>query len=328
MVKANQVYTAKQIKLMQEKGLYRGSEDKDFRTDRQIKKELALKGELGRVYDEVPPLNKNFEYWSDRFRRRQEEYNETVTRKDHVTISFKDDVILNFIGDTHVGHPSTRYDRLEQEMHAIVGTPESYVILAGDLVDGFFFNPAQMEQMEQSPEQYAYIDSMMKFLADEKRLLIGMGGDHDGWPKKMGIDPYYKFSNDLNAHYMHGVGHITTNVGEQTYKLTGAHQLPGFSMYNNLHPQMRASKEVQGADLYFSAHTHRKGHSTQPMKEFGGEARTIHYISLGPYKATDEYARKKGFAAQTEEEMFGCAVTLKADRRLIVYHNNILDANE
>jgi len=143
----------------------------------------------------------------------------------------------------------------------------------------------------------------------------------------MGIDPYSEFAG-LKAYYIHGVGYLTFNVGEQSYKLIGAHKLPGFSMYNNVHPQMRASKEIQGADIYFSGHNHRKGHGEQGIKEFGGESRWVHAIALGAYKSTDEYARKKGFAQQTTKEMYGCAIKLYANEKRIEYFDDILLANK
>lgn len=320
-----QIYSDEEIKDMKERGLYYS--DGSFKDDRQIKKDLALKGEFP-VFETPLPMNKDFlGYWSPRFKQRQSEYKESETRRELVEISFPETSIINFIGDTHVGAPETYYERLETEIQTILGTPNSYVILVGDLVDGFFFNPAQMEQIEQTPEQYSYIDSLLKFLSANKRLLVGFGGDHDLWPMKMGSDPYAKFAQDLGAYYMQGVGHIKAKVGEFEYKLTGAHRLPGFSMYNNTHPLMRASKEIQGADVYFSAHTHVKGYSQQAIKDFGGDAHKVHYISIGPYKSDDDYSRKRGWAQLSPQEMFGSAVKIHKDTKQIEYFDDILEAN-
>lgn len=312
---------------MKEKGLY--YPDGSFQSDKKIKRKLALQGELP-SFDTPLPGRKGFNYWSQRYRDRQQQYKETAPyyENQHVKISFGGDTLINFIGDTHVGAVDVYYDRIEQEVETIINTPNSYVIMVGDLVDGFFFNPAQMEQIEQTPEQWQYTDTMLKYLSQEGKLLLGFGGDHDQWPLKMGIDPYLKFSEDLKAYYMRGVGHLTAKVDEQEFKLTGAHRLPGFSMYNNVHPQMRASKEIQGADVYYSAHTHTKGHSYQAIQEFGGAARNIHFISIGPYKSTDAYSRKKGWAQQSPEQMFGCSILLPSDGGEIQYFHDILEANK
>jgi hypothetical protein len=125
---------------------------------------------------------------------------------------------------------------------------------------------------------------------------------------------------------MQGVGHLTALVNDQEYKITGAHRLPGFSIRDTTWASKRASQEIQGADVYFNAHTHTKGHSEQTINEFGGVARKVHHISLGPYKPTDEFARKLGFPQQGAESMYGCSVLLKADSKEIIYYGDILKA--
>lgn len=310
---------------MKEQGLY--YQDGSFRSDRQIKRKLALSGELP-ILETPLPKTRDWRYWSQRFKIRQEQYKEACQEieKHHVEISFSGNTLINFMGDQHAGGAETRHDRIEQEVETIVNTPNSFLIAVGDSVDGFFFNPAQSLELEQVPEQWEYVNSMFRYLAENKKLLIGFGGDHDGWPKKMGIDPYCDFSENLSAYYMQGVGHLTAKVDDSEFKITMAHRLPGFSMYNNVHPQMRASKEIQGADIYVSGHTHIKGHSEQAIKEFGGLARITHFISLGPYKSSDDYSRKLGYAAQAEEEMFGCSVLL-GDNGSITYFHDILEGN-
>jgi hypothetical protein len=307
---------------MAERGIF--LPDGTFESDKQIRRKAVDSPEMG-TEKKFP---RDFGYWSDRFIRRQQEYGETSdVETDHVTIRFKKDTIINFIGDTHPGSPYTHYDRLEKEIKAIDETPNSYVVLCGDLVDGFWFNPAQMEQMEQPPEQFAYMQALINHLAQNRKLLIAFGGDHCGWAKKMGLDPY-SIMNNMGAYYMQGVGHLTALVDDQEYKITGAHRLPGFSIRDNTWASKRASQEVQGADIYFNAHTHTKGHSEQSVNEFGGSSRKVHHISLGPYKPTDEFARKLGFAQQDANSMYGCAIELKSDSKDVIYYDDILKANK
>ena len=323
-----QIYTQKEIKEMKEKGLYTSSDEKSFKSDKQIKRKLALKGELP-VFETQIPDKKDFEYWNNRMVTRKEQYAETIPHKENdVTISFKEDIIVNFIGDIHAGSPTTEYKRVAQELEVIVNTPESYVILGGDLIDGFFFRPAQYEQIEQTPEQLAYMHSLIEFLAEHKRILVGYGGDHDqDWSMKSGTNPYYDFAEKTGAYYMHGIGFITLNVGEQPYKLCGAHRLAGHSMYNNVHPEMRLGKTVQGSDIYFGLHTHQKGHAQQATKMFGNEDKLVTYISVGPYKSEDGYSRKMGWARQTPSEMYGSAIKLSSERFSVEYFEDILVAN-
>lgn len=310
-------------------GLYYGPTEKTFHSRSAILKAKAMTGDLPELVTPLPK-ERDFHYWSARFRERQDQYKETRNDTDHIVIKFPDKSILNFIGDVHTGSPDSNYDRLEQEVETIVNTPNSYAVIVGDLVDGFFFNPAQFNEIEQTPEQYDYTYSLLKYLSSKKKLIAAWGGDHDQWAFKMGLDPYGQFAEKFGAYYMHGVGYITAQVGDNEYKLTGAHRMPGFSMYNNVHPQMRADRfgGAAGSDIIFSGHNHRKGHSEQAYKEFPGEARMVHYISLGPYKSTDDYAQKLGFAKLSPQEMYGCSVVLDRNTRQITYYNDILLANE
>jgi len=318
-----------------EKGLYRGPDEKDFSSDAQIRKEYALRGELPEPEFITPlPLERGFkDYHSPRFRQRAEQFKENFeVPTNHVEIRLPDEVnCINFIPDLHVGSGFVDYDRIEQEIDVIIGTPNSYIVFMGDLMDAFFFNSAQMEQMEQTPEQLKYMKAMFKHVAEDKRLLAAVGGDHDLWAKKMGVNPYSEFADTYGAHYMQGMSYLTLYVGEQTYNITMAHQLPGSSIYNNTHPQMRAVNRHGGAfgsNIVVSAHNHKKGYSRDTVKAFGNKRHQVHYLALGPYKSQDDYSRKHGWVEQQPEEMFGASVLLMPDRNEVVYQHNILRAGE
>lgn len=309
---------------MKERGLY--SLNGEFRTDREIKRTLALKGELP-VFETPFPVNRDWRYWSGRFQQRAEDYKEAVGLKEsHVEIRLPENALVNFIGDLHAGNPWTFHDRIDQEIELILNTTNSFAVLGGDCVDGYFFNPAQMEQIEQAPQQYRYLRSLVHELGKQNKLLVAWGGDHDGWGKRMGYDPYVEFAENVGAHFMHGVGHITFKQGDEKIRVTGAHRLPGHSIYNKAHPSTRASKEVQGADIYANFHTHEKAHLEQGVNLFGGGARWVHACSAGPYMASSEYSRKLGFARQDPEVMFGWSFELVNGE--ITYHKDIVKAHK
>jgi len=309
--------------IMQEKGIF--LPDGTFESDKHIKRKLA--GELP-IMETPKKFPRSWTYYSDRFKKRQEQYLETSdVETDHVSIQFKGDTILNFIGDAHIGHSLTHYNRLEQEIETIVDTPNSYVVLLGDIIDGFFFNPAQMEEMEQVPEQYDYMKALVSHLANNRKLLIGFSGQHESWSKKMGLDPFMILSG-IGAYYMQGVGHLTAKVDDQEYKITMAHNFPGTSIRDNTWGAKRAGQEIQGADVYINADSHKKGHSTQAIDMFGGESRVTHFVTIGPYKPSDEFARKLGFPQQSPESMYGSAIKLLAKSKEVLYFNDVLKANE
>lgn len=303
--------------------------DNTFKTADQIKSEAFFRQDSSIPRKITPlPVSGDFDYWSGRFIDRQITYNENEGRSQHVEIEFPSDIVVNLIGDIHAGSPNTDYSRIEQEAYAIAARPNSYVLALGDWVDGFFFNPAQFEQIEQAPEQFEYQKSLLKFFSSRNRLLVAWGGDHDKWASKSGANPYASFSDETGAYYMHGVGYVTLYVGGQEYKLSAAHRHNGFSIYNKTHAAMRLYRDgAEGADICVTAHTHQKGYIRQAVKEYGGKARNVDFISVGPYKSSDEYARKKGFPDQHPNEMFGSAIALNASRKHIVYYDDILEAN-
>jgi len=318
-----------------ERGLYRGPSEEDFSSTKEIRKEYALRGDIVEPEIITPlPIERGFkDYHSPRFRQRAEQFKENFeVPTNHVEIRLPDTVnCINFIPDLHAGSGFTDYERIEQEIDVIMGTPNSYIIFMGDLIDGFFFNSAQMEEMEQTPEQIKYMKALFKHVSSDNRLLAALGGDHDLWPKKMGINPYADFAETYGAHYLQGMSYLTLYVGEQEYHITLAHQLPGSSIYNNTHPQMRAANRHGGAfgsDIVVSAHNHKKGYSRDTVKAFGNKRHNVHYIALGPYKSQDDYSRKNGWVVQQPEEMYGASVILRPDRNEVVYEHSILGAGE
>ena len=312
-------------------GLFTTGNAKDFESTQQIRRNMIERSELPHC-DTPLPDKKDFNYWSERFVKRQEIVAETEPIKDHVEFTFPKSICLNFIGDLHVGSPAVDYKRIQEEAAYIVNTPDSYVMMMGDLIEGFFFNPAQMEQIEQVPDQYKLMRSLLEYYSKAGRLLIGWTGDHDTWSKSRGVGAYSDFSEFTGAHLMSGTGYATLNVGEQQYKVTGSHRFPGNSMYNKNHAGKRSVVfgASGGSDIVVSAHTHGKGYTRDSMTRFGGVAEPVHILNIGPYKWVDGYARKLGLTpiANGTSQMYGSAVILNSETKDIHYYDDILQANK
>lgn len=302
--------------------------DGSFKDDATIKRELYLAGHYPDPIKETPlPEDRDFSYWSGRFRERQQAYIETTERTDHAVIQFHDTTCLNFIGDIHAGSPDTDYARLEQEVGVICNTPNSFVVMLGDAIDGYFFNPAQMSQMEQVPEQVEYYRALIKHLSDRGKLLVGFAGDHCQWAKKMGISANARFARDTGAYYMEGVGYITARVCDQEYAITGVHRPQGHSIYNNAHGAMRLGRDAEGSDIVVTAHQHAKAVTQQPVKEYGGGSRIITYVAVGTYKKGDDFSRKMGFADNSCNAMYGASVILDKNTHRVTSYYDVLEAN-
>lgn len=273
------------------------------------------------------PIKKSpsFRQWTKRFKERQNVFEQ---QENDVAFTFLVPSMINLMSDLHIGHPSVDYKRIENEVNAISSTPNSFVIFAGDLINNMNWNPGQMEEMEQTPEQVGYLRSILKHLAGAGKLLHHIQGDHDGWLKRSGMD-IQKELPDMGVSVSNGPTFFHMKVGKNKYELAGAHQLPGNSIYNNTHPQMRAARfgSMHGADVIFSGHNHKKGMAKSYTHELG-QPKEVTYIALGPYKSTDSWLSKKGFPGQKALEMFGASVYLNHRVREIETDMNIVRANK
>lgn len=278
------------------------------------------------------PEAKDYKYWSDRFKNRQKEYSQTKdVIQSNIELSLPQDSTIVFFGDQHVGSSEVDYDRIEAEVARIIETPNTYVILMGDTVDGYFWGgDAQYEEMEQVPEQYQYVRSMTDLLGSKGKLICSIGGDHDGWAKRAGFTPIKEFAEKNNCFFSVGVTYITINIGKAKYYITAAHRLPGHSMYNKNHPQTRALRfgGAVGSDIIVSGHNHQKQISQQPIDKFGGDSQLVHMMALGAYKSSDGYGRKLGLNKLNPDNMYGSAVKLFKDNKEIVAYYDILKALE
>lgn len=236
-------------------------------------------------------------------------------------------ILLNFIADWHIGHPTTHYDRITQEVEVIAKKKNSFAVLLGDMIDNMNWNPGQFEQTGQTPEQVLYFRSLLQFLADKRSLLLYVQGDHDGWLMKAGYDPKQE-AIQRGVHGTNGPTQMNIRYKDGEKKIGVAHQLAGNSIYNPNHPQIRAEREIfRGADVIVSGHNHRKGNQRQYMNEWEG-VKPVDFIALGPYKPTDSWLAKKGYKTQEPEQMYGTTVTIDTRRGEIYVNDDIVKANK
>lgn len=317
-------------------GIYTTPNEKSFKSKQTILREAFLSSTHPAPVQETPlPENKDFDYWSNRMRRRQVEALETEEERQHIKITLSQSSLVNFIGDIHAGNAHTDYDRLEREVGVILNTPNSYAVLLGDLIDNFGWFPPAHEADSPVPDQVEYGWALIRRLSEAKKLLAGWTGNHDDtWGKRGGNSMYKRFARETGAHLMSGLGFIDLGIKEQEFHIAGAHQLLGYSFYNANHPQQRAYRfgGAWGADVVVSAHTHAKSIQTVPMQEYGFKNKRVHYLNLGAYKWTDGYIRDKGFGdkalnGQPSELLYGCAVMFHESGQIEPQYD-ILEAHE
>lgn len=301
--------------------------DGDFKSDREIKRKLAIEGQLPPIIEGVPRKKDFKDYVSVAVRRSKDakELSNSATGKVRVVVP--DDAIVNFISDVHAFNPTTDHERVLQEVETIMETPRSYIILGGDLVEGVHWGGATgTEQVGSLNEQKGFLRSLFKRV--KGRVIGAVSGEHDSkWASRTGADPYEDFSEITDAPYKRGLLEIELEAGDTEYSGLVSHKLRGNSIYNNLHPPMRASREVQGHDFYFSGHTHRKGVAIQPVREKGG-ARSVAFGVSGTYKETDEYTQRSGWIEQKTKQLYGFATRFNPEEKKIEIDEDIISANK
>jgi hypothetical protein len=260
----------------------------------------------------------DFQWWTERMRSEQTRRKESIGTPEHVEITINTDkpVLLYSFGDVHAGGQDVDYDLFSRHIEIVRDMPNTYALAFGDLTDSFFFTPAVYDEIAIPDEQILYVQSAIREL--NGKLLCAWNGDHDGWSSKIGASQYLNFEKQFNAHYLEGVSYVTLNIGGQPYKISGCHRHNGFSIYNNSHASTRLMRDdAEGADIAITAHMHQKAVNQQFIKQFGGKARDVTYASLGTYKETDSYSKKKGFHRKAREELGGVAMLLYPQARRI-----------
>lgn len=302
----------------------------DFKSADDIKREAYIKDLYQPpIIGRNTPEKQDFVYWSDRLQDRQKEYRKTEEISSVAEVEFFDDTLVSLQADLHIGGVYTDYKRIEDEARAIVENPNpnTGVFLLGDLIDAFFFNSAQFDALEQTPEQIEYARALVRYYYDNGKLLGIWLGNHDLWVKKSGFNPYKYILQDIDTNYFHGIGYVTAKLGDKKINIAGNHMFKGSSMYSPTHPQRRAINEgARGADIVVSGHWHDKGITQLPIKEFGGDSRVTTLIALGTYKSSDDYVRTYGFTNRDPKSMYGASVLLKKDGSVVASYD-ILKAN-
>lgn len=289
---------------------------REFKSESQIRLDMILRGDLPTMTRGEPvilprPLADNLQVMEERAKK----VRETESPR-HIEVTLPRTSTIVMIGDQHIGNAYTDHKQILAEVEAIKNAPDTYVIFLGDSVDGIFWGgESGGEQVASLDEQTRTRRSMFKRLRG--KIIAGFGGEHDSkWTTKSGPDAMDDFNELTDAPYIRGTGEIVLNVGNQTYNIIASHKLRGSSIYNNNHPQFRADREIAGADIIVSAHTHRKAVTQQPTRRFG-KAQLVTHISVGSYKKQDRYAQREGYPVQEPEQMGGVAIRVHADEKRV-----------
>jgi hypothetical protein len=169
------------------------------------------------------------------------------------------------MADQHLGGYGVDYDRIDDDINAILDTPRMYVCHAGDIIDNFIMGRLKDIRLGQSfavSEEWALARRVLRLLAP--RLILSVAGNHDLWTYALtNVDYLEEIHAKLNpdilyAQYDHNVD---IAVGDHCHRMRVRHSWRGSSIYNDTHGIERAAKFDKGDhfDIGVGAHTHVSG---------------------------------------------------------------------
>lgn len=276
-----------------EPGLYLSEREDSFKSKTEINIEAMQKGHISIAYPDREIVDLSFEELHEEFSRRAELRAKVENKEYNVTIEIQSDrpVAIGWFADVHTAGQDVDYERLKWEVDEIKRNPYMRVLLGGDLVDGFYWNPAQFGDVGNLDEQNLYLHKMLDYMGQDK-ILAGVMGSHEKWTRRTGIDSY----NDIrkNIPIFDGIGAINLRINDIDYSGVIAHELKGGSYMNPNHQQKRFLMENGRYDFVFSAHTHNGAEQSQV---FGGKKVVL--LSGKTFKRADDFLDTKGFTRKT-----------------------------
>ena len=264
------------------------------------------------------PKTKGIDEWFEEIERRASFRDDIEDSSEYAKIEIESDkpVAIGLSGDWHLdGKIDKDMLRLDLDIMAnhpgVVGS-----FLLGDLLDAANFNPAQDESILNFEEQRQALMSILDSVGKERILGMWKGNHDHKWERKHGTSKYSGFSQRYETPVFYGDSYIDLNINDINYRLLGSHRKRGNSTYTNAHPSVRGHKEVQGVDIVFCGHTHKRGVVQQPVKEFRGSRMTYSIVS-GTYQHSSEFTKDSGFGSQNGAELGMYWLVLNHDKKLV-----------
>jgi len=180
----------------------------------------------------------------------------------HSKIDTDRPIIIQFVADMHIGSRWVCYPEFNEAFKRALDTPRLYWGMHGDEVEGFStsFRAAfpVLDQLTKPLVQRSLANRMIAMLAEKGKLLYGCASTRaHNTGMAIGEDLLQNEYQRRNIPYFVGKGIWTLDVGSERYVFMVGHELPGTSMYNPNHSQIRALLwDCPEADFIISAHKH------------------------------------------------------------------------
>jgi len=183
----------------------------------------------------------------------------------HIEMEIEGDgpAAIMFTSCAHLGGRYTDHEEFRSLVKRALGIERLYWAPLGDDIEGYIptfrARKTVMEQTLSIPQQLMMSGIVLSKLALAGRLLLGMASQHGGdwFEKSYGYNPVKELYRGVKRPWFDGQAYIKLRVGQQVYNIAAAHEFPGYSMYNQLHPHARAHKfNFPNADVIVQGDKH------------------------------------------------------------------------
>jgi len=193
-----------------------------------------------------------------------------------------------FTADWHLGNAFTDHHRLKATMDKLIETPNLQQCIVGDVMDNFcieFFKRQIQESVASPSQQTLVIMNILDELARKDKNLAFILGNHDTFDFRASGNSIFQLI-DIGAPIANNRLHIDLKFKGAEYKIVAAHKLPGKSMYNKQHENVRELRENNpNADVIASAHLHSPSCSWE--FRYG---RVVYFLKTGTLKGADDFS--------------------------------------
>lgn len=192
-----------------------------------------------------------------------------------IPVKSRSDVFrVYYLYDWHVGPPGCDYDLLESQIKTVLDDDHGFCVLGGDLNDAINkkdrrHDSANIDERFQEPNnvvgsQYRYICSLVKPLAEEKKVLAILLGNHE---RRYALETDYDITRMLSEAYNLPYGGFSCVIGLSFKRGPGAARILIHAIHGKRGGTTKGGKanalehqaqNVEGCDIYVRGHGHQK----------------------------------------------------------------------
>ena len=220
-----------------------------------------------------------------------------------IQVNVQGPVGITFFGDPHIDDDYCDWDNLRSDIDMINKTECLWAVNLGDVSNNWIGRLQRLWAYQETSAAQAW--QLVEWLLSEVDWLCLIKGNHDTWLPNAADPVEWLKKGGIAENWNANLSLRFPNGNEA--RIIGAHDMPGHSMWNPLHAQVRRAR-FSGADahLYISGHRHQWALFHTENAETG----SVYWAARARgYKLYDDYATEKGYLPQK----YGASITAIID---------------